>query len=256
VPADELVIDKYLGPSLYELLKFFFDNIDKFTDPSQHVHLMTQVTGLIEALAGKAAALHDHEIDEVVGLVQALAGKASADHSHAQYALASAVAEALTAIGTSLAGKQDAGSYAPAVHDHDDRYYTQAEVDQLVAAAVAAVPQPTQFYRVGSFAASEIQGNEILIDHECVNAFTLAANFAGSIVSVGVAPGAAWQAIVQKNGAQVGTISIAANGDVTLTTVGGAAVPFAIDDVLTVIAQATPNTTIARLRVTFRGVIG
>ena len=37
-----------------------------------------------------------------------------------------------------LAGKQAAGSYAPASHTHDDRYYTESEVNNLLAGKQAA----------------------------------------------------------------------------------------------------------------------
>lgn len=33
---------------------------------------------------------------------------------------------------TAIAGKQPAGSYAAASHTHDDRYYTESEVNSLV----------------------------------------------------------------------------------------------------------------------------
>lgn len=44
-----------------------------------------------------------------------------------------------TQIDSALAGKQAAGSYAPASHTHDDRYYTESEIDSKVSTLNAAI---------------------------------------------------------------------------------------------------------------------
>ena len=38
----------------------------------------------------------------------------------------------ISSMDTAIAGKQPAGSYAAASHTHDDRYYTESEVNSLV----------------------------------------------------------------------------------------------------------------------------
>ena len=38
----------------------------------------------------------------------------------------------ISSMDTAIAGKQPAGSYAAASHTHDDRYYTEGEVNSLV----------------------------------------------------------------------------------------------------------------------------
>ena len=38
----------------------------------------------------------------------------------------------ISSMDTSIAGKQPKGSYAAASHTHDDRYYTEGEVNSLV----------------------------------------------------------------------------------------------------------------------------
>lgn len=43
------------------------------------------------------------------------------------------LAAKITAMDSAIDSKQAAGSYAPVSHDHDDRYYTEAEVDALLA---------------------------------------------------------------------------------------------------------------------------
>ena len=50
--------------------------------PTTHTHTTAQVTGLDEALAGKASATHAHAIGDVTGLQGALDGKAPTSHTH------------------------------------------------------------------------------------------------------------------------------------------------------------------------------
>lgn len=49
-----------------------------------HAHAMSDVTGLVTALAGKAASVHTHAEGDVTNLVTDLAGKAASSHSHAE----------------------------------------------------------------------------------------------------------------------------------------------------------------------------
>ena len=109
-------------------------------------------------------------------------------------------------------------------------------------------------YSIAFSATSSILANELLLDHAVARACTLQANLASSQVSVGTPPAATWAADVQKNGTSIGTISISAAGAVTLTTVGGTAKPLAVGDVVSVIAPAVADATIARLRGTLRGI--
>lgn len=66
--------------------------------PSTHTHAQSDVTGLVDALAGKAASNHTHTLNDlgaaaashthaqsdITGLADALAGKAASSHTHAQ----------------------------------------------------------------------------------------------------------------------------------------------------------------------------
>lgn len=52
-------------------------NIPSTFAPSAHTHAQSEITGLVSALAGKAALSHAHSISEVTGLQTALDGKAS-----------------------------------------------------------------------------------------------------------------------------------------------------------------------------------
>jgi hypothetical protein len=108
------------------------------------------VTNLTTDLAGKAASIHQHAIADTIGLQTALDGKAAASHNHDDRYYTE------SEMNTLLAGKQASGSYAPAsgiapsaitgtavittdsrlsdartptTHTHDDRYYTETEID-------------------------------------------------------------------------------------------------------------------------------
>jgi len=109
-------------------------------------------------------------------------------------------------------------------------------------------------YHFGTFAVSNITASEILMDHVVATACTLADEFAGCRASVGANPAASWVASIQVNGNAVGTLTIGTNGAVTFTTTG-TTVPLAVGDVVTLVAPGAADTSIARLRVTFKGTI-
>lgn len=109
-------------------------------------------------------------------------------------------------------------------------------------------------YRFGGFIPSGITASEILMDHIVTVAHTLADNFGGSRASVGINPAAVWVADIQKNGASIGTLSISVAGAVTFNTTG-ANVALAVGDVVTMIAPAAVDASIARLRYTFEGIV-
>lgn len=68
--------------------------------PATHTHAMSEISGLIAALAGKAATVHIHAISDVSGLQTALDGKAS------------------TSALSNLATKAEVAGKANAVHTH------------------------------------------------------------------------------------------------------------------------------------------
>lgn len=63
-----------------------------------HNHVLTDITGLADALAAKAAAVHTHVISEITGLADALSAKANTIHQHDM--------AQVTGLSTALAGKQ------------------------------------------------------------------------------------------------------------------------------------------------------
>ena len=64
-----------------------------------HTHGQAEVTGLVSALAGKAATSHTHTTAQVTGLDTALAGKAASVHTHTQ-AQVSGLTDALAGLRT------------------------------------------------------------------------------------------------------------------------------------------------------------
>lgn len=85
-------------------------------------------------------------------------------------------------------------------------------------------------------------------------AVTFPANFAGAQFTASANATASTVFDIQKNGASIGSCTIAASGTTaTFATTGGAAVSLAAGDVFAVIAPATPDTTLADPAITFAG---
>lgn len=115
---------------------------------------------------------------------------------------------------------------------------------------LASVPS----YNYGSFAVSGITANEVLMDHIVTTAHTLPDDFAGAQASVGTNPASTWTATIAKNGDAIGSLAISAGGIATFSTIG-AAVSVAVGDVISLMAPATVDAAIARLRFTLKGVM-
>lgn len=114
-----------------------------------HVHALSSVNGLADALAGKAAAGHVHALAGVSGLTEQLAGKAASGHAHD--------IAGVSGLETALAAKADARAVAEALAakiDSDDPRLTAAEPaghaashaadgsDPLAPAAIGAMTPP------------------------------------------------------------------------------------------------------------------
>lgn len=108
-------------------------------------------------------------------------------------------------------------------------------------------------YRVGFFWTTAPAASEVLLLHTFSDNMTFADDFAGSVADVGTNPAATFDLDVQKNGASVGTISIATGGAVTFTSTGGA-VSFATGDQMKLVGPATPGTA-ANVSITFKGTL-
>lgn len=87
-----------------------------------------------------------------------------------------------------------------------------------------------------------------------VRGFRILSNFTGSIGNCRVAPGANIVLTVNKNGTQVGAISIATDGTITYSTTTGGVINFAAGDLLEIVGPATPDATIQDFSLTIAGV--
>ncbi len=92
--------------------------------PSAHSHAIANVTGLQGQLDSKAASSHTHSIANISNLQSQLDSKASASHTHA--------ISAVTNLQAELNKKSDTA------HTHDSRYYTETEVNNLLAAKASS----------------------------------------------------------------------------------------------------------------------
>lgn len=76
---------------------------------------------------------HDHVIDNVDGLQDALDGKSGTDHTHTYAASDHSHSYAATSHSHSYAATEHTHSYASTSHNHDSSYYTETEVNNLLA---------------------------------------------------------------------------------------------------------------------------
>lgn len=139
-----------------------------------------------------------------------------------------------TATAANLTSLTD-GSNADSLHDH-------------------AYPNDVAFFDPGT-----ATSGALLTRYTCPNrTVSFAANFGGSKAKASVAATAEAIYSIQKNGVEVGTITFAAAATQgTFTSTGGAAVSLTgtTPDVLTVVAPAYPDATLADVSITLKGSI-
>lgn len=95
--------------------------------------LSAKISSMDTAIAGKASSSHNHSAANITSGTLPVArggtGQTSVDTTPTANSKKMCTSGG---IYTALSGKQPAGSYAAASHTHDDRYYTESEVNSLV----------------------------------------------------------------------------------------------------------------------------
>ena len=126
-----------------------------------------------------------------------------------------------------------------------------ARLEAIEAAATTPVSQP---FDVHAFYPGTPPANAKIYRGKLARAVIFPANFYGAQFSASAAAAASAVFDIQKNGASIGTCTIAAGGTTpTFASSGGAAQTFAAGDLLSIIAPATPDTTLADPALTLTG---
>lgn len=110
-------------------------------------------------------------------------------------------------------------------------------------------------YDVAAMKAGKPSASEVVLRFVAVRPFTFLAAFAGSKAAAGTAATASTTFVVKKNGAAAfGTFNFAISAT-TATFTLASATAFAIGDVLTIEAPASPDATLADIAITLRGLL-
>lgn len=108
-------------------------------------------------------------------------------------------------------------------------------------------------YDIGFFVPGLPGAGAEVLRFKTPRAFTIVGNAAGSTGSTGVLPTGTAAFDIKKNGSSVGSISFSTLGVATFSTSAGAAVAFAVGDILTIIAPGSQDATMANIGVVFLG---
>jgi len=136
-------------------------------------------------------------------------------------------------------------SQGTSLNQGGDTYLTLAQGDARY------VPLSSYSRLISFFCPMTPEASEVLVHYPVVEDMTLADDFASSVGSTLVNPAATFVMDVQKNGVSVGSISVSTGGVFTFTTSGGS-VALVSGDTVTVLAPATPDTTIENFAVTLK----
>lgn len=101
--------------------------------------------------------------------------------------------------------------------------------------------------RMATFATTAPAVSEVLSLFVVDSAATIPANFSGSVLKVGTPPDSTFTLSVQRNGTQIGTVTVSTNGTADFEC---SQVTLASSDIISVVAPATADTTIANLAMT------
>ena len=125
---------------------------------------------------------------------------------------------------------------------------------RLEAIETAATTPVGKHFDVHAFYPGTPPADAKIFRGKLARAVTFPANFSGAQFAASAAAAASTVFDIQKNGASIGTCTIAAGGTTpTFATTGGTEQTFAAGDLLAIIAPATPDSTLADPAITLAG---
>lgn len=95
--------------------------------------------------------------------------------------------------------------------------------------------------------------DEVLLLHVFAEAVSFPPNFNGSRSYIGVPPSGLWVLSIQKNGAEVGTVTVSTGGASTFASASGLPVGFVAGDRLEAVSPHTPDAALERCAFTLIG---
>jgi len=127
--------------------------------------------------------------------------------------------------------------------------YTDGTANGLLSFQLSAVANPANDLAV--FAPGVLTASQLCLRFNVVRAFTLPISLTGSVATAGVASTGTATLTINRNGVSIGTIVFTASATATFTF--AAAVTFAVNDVITIVAPAAADATLADVSISFLG---
>ena len=124
------------------------------------------------------------------------------------------------------------------------------DITAWVPASVNLLQGNVTTYDIGVFFAGQYVANQVVLLLPVERDVQFAENFAPSVGACGTNPTASSVFLINQNGTPVATLTFSTSG---VATFSSAAVTFNLGDVLTVVGQATPDTTLANVGITLSG---
>ena len=155
-----VVIDGFFYQNEGKNLVLDSGNYSNYAAAKSHTHTISNITNLQTTLDGKSNTNHTHDLNPMINtLANGTSDPVDADYYIAQYAGGGSTTTTYyrrphSALWNYIKGKansvyQPKGSYAASSHTHDDRYYTESEINTKLASK--SDTSHTHNYVVGSY---------------------------------------------------------------------------------------------------------